>query len=96
MISYATAHILQLTLYCAMGSELIYASQEVADAVFKSGWATAHNKALRGGLIMMIERAQRPSQLTAMGFVELSYRSFLMVLRLSFSFYTMLDFLMKK
>lgn len=79
MMTYVMAHLLQLFIVCSVGNELIYQSTKVADAAVECGYHLKFDKQVRHGIIMMVQRSQKPIKLTALGFTDLSYRSFIMV-----------------
>ncbi|KAK4873947.1 hypothetical protein RN001_013307 [Aquatica leii] len=82
--SYCFGHILQLFLCCSAANELSYESQNLASFAFSSNWY--RNK----DMVMVLMLAQKPKKLSAMGIVEINYATFISVLKLSFSLYTLL------
>nr|QBB72946.1 odorant receptor [Protaetia brevitarsis] len=96
MLFYAMAHLVQLFYYCYVGQQLSYESEALADAIYKCDWHLQYDRSFRKSLIMMIQRSQRRVCLTAVGFVELDFGSFIRILRMTFSFYTLLNNLLMK
>ncbi|KAF5302613.1 hypothetical protein FQA39_LY10231 [Lamprigera yunnana] len=88
--SYCLGHILQLFLCCSAASELTYHSQNLAHFEFNSSWYT--NK----DLATILMASQKPKRIFAMGIVEINYATFISVLKLSFSFYTLLSNIVAK
>lgn len=70
-----TASMLQIFLICYYGDKLTSAAENLTNAVFNSGW----NKQMRDRkyfLVMMIQRSQKPTVLSALKFSAVSLRSF--------------------
>lgn len=69
------ASMLQIFLICYYGNKLTSAAENLTNAVFNSGW----NKQMRDRkyfLLMMIQRSQKPTVLSALKFSAVSLRSF--------------------
>nr|QBB72951.1 odorant receptor [Protaetia brevitarsis] len=96
MLMYAAAHLSQLFYYCFAGAELSYESGHLADAIYECNWHLSYDREFREAILMMIQRSQRVQCLTAVGITELNFESFLKIMRLSFSFYTLLNNLLMK
>nr|QBB72939.1 odorant receptor [Protaetia brevitarsis] len=88
---YFIGHIAQLLLYCAVSNELGHWSQQLSIEAFKSGWYLQKCTDIRQCLSILMMRSQEGISMTALGLFELSYASFLTVVRFSFSLYTFLD-----
>nr|QXR02153.1 Or1 [Holotrichia oblita] len=91
MLTYAVAHLSQLFYYCLAGQDLQYESQRLSDFIYDSDWQSSYNRDFRKSIVLMIQRSQKPQCLTALGLVNLDFLSFVQIMRLSFSFYTLLD-----
>lgn len=75
---YLTLMTFQLLCYCWTGNDVIMHSGTLSDTIFESDWIAIdeQNKKL---LLLMMMRAQRPTQFTAAGFAILSYPTFMSV-----------------
>nr|QBB72950.1 odorant receptor [Protaetia brevitarsis] len=91
MLFAAVAYLFQLFYYCYVGQQLSDESEKLADAIYECDWYLEYNRDFRKGMVLMIQRGQRKICLTAVGLFELDFSSFVKILRLSFSFYTLLD-----
>nr|WLK66408.1 odorant receptor 39a [Holotrichia parallela] len=96
MFTLVGAHISQLFCYCYVGQHLAFESDYLSYAIYDCGWHIDYDRSFRKALILMMQRSQRTQRLTAAGITELDYASFLGILRLSFSFYTLLNNLFMK
>ncbi|KAK9686023.1 7tm Odorant receptor [Popillia japonica] len=96
MLMYAAAHLTQLFYYCFAGQQLTYESGRLSDAIYECNWHLSYDRNFRKALVLMIQRSQRVQHLTAAGITELDFSSFLRIMRLSFSFYTLLNNLLVK
>nr|QYL02209.1 odorant receptor 2 [Holotrichia oblita] len=96
MFTLVGAHISQLFCYCYVGQHLAFESDYLAYAIYDCGWHIDYDRSFRKALLLMMQRSQRTQRLTAAGITELDYASFLGILRLSFSFYTLLNNLFMK
>lgn len=79
LTTYFSGHILELLMYCYLGNELLAESQNVADAAFQCGWHLKYDTSYNYIIRMVIMRAQKQQRLTALGFIEMSFRSFMKV-----------------
>nr|WLK66400.1 odorant receptor 43a [Holotrichia parallela] len=96
MLMYAAAHLSQLFYYCYAGHELSYETGRLSDAIYHCNWHLTYDRDFRKAIVLMIQRSQRVQCLTAGGITELDFASFLKIMRLSFSFYTLLNNLLTK
>nr|AVH87263.1 odorant receptor 22 [Holotrichia parallela] len=90
MLTFVIAHMFQLFYYCFVGSELISYSENMANAIYKCNWHLSDNREFMKALTLILQRCQKPQRLTAVGIVDLNFVSYLTVLRVAFSFYTLL------
>lgn len=67
----------QTLLFSVWGQRIQDRSVAVADAAFGSGWYRVRSRRLRQALIMVMQRAQRKVKISAGGFIDLSFESFL-------------------
>lgn len=56
-----------------------FQSVKISDAAIECGYHLKFDKQVRHGMLMMVQRSQKPVKVTALGFTDLSYRSFIMV-----------------
>nr|AVH87251.1 odorant receptor 10 [Holotrichia parallela] len=96
MLTFAGAHLAQLFCYCYVGHQLSYESTCLAYAIYDCDWHTNYDRSIRKALVLMIQRSQKVQSLTAAGVTELNFTSFVRIMRLSFSFYTLLNNLLMK
>nr|QBB72953.1 odorant receptor [Protaetia brevitarsis] len=96
MLMYAAAHLSQWFYYCFAGDVISYESGHLSLAIYECNWHLQYDRDFRKALLLMIQRSQRPQYLTAAGVVQLDFASFLRIMRLSFSFYTLLNNLLMK
>lgn len=82
--SYCAAILNQIWLLSFFGQKVINASERVGDGAYGSGWENTDNVKVRKAVMMTIQRAQRPTKLTAMNFTEISLTSFTSVKHLNF------------
>lgn len=63
-----TASLMQSLLLCYYGSKLTTASENVAEAIYDSGWQSRENNQIDIDLMMMLQRSQKPTVITAYKF----------------------------
>ena len=66
----------QILLLCVFGQKLIDSSETIIDGVYSCGWEEIDNKVLKKQLILIMLRAQKPRNLTAMGFADISLETY--------------------
>ncbi|GJQ83669.1 hypothetical protein Trydic_g14378 [Trypoxylus dichotomus] len=71
-------------------------SGHLGDVIYECNWHLSYDRDFRKAIVLMIQRSQRVQRLTAAGITELDFSSFLKIMRLSFSFYTLLNNLLAK
>nr|QBB72949.1 odorant receptor [Protaetia brevitarsis] len=91
MFTFAVAHMFQLFNYCYVGSELAVQSENMAVAIYDCNWQDSDDLKFKKVLPFMLQRSQKVRNLTAAGITPLDFISYVKVLRISFSFYTLLD-----
>ncbi|KAI4456946.1 odorant receptor [Holotrichia oblita] len=96
MLTFAAGHTAQLFYYCYVGHELIFESGYLSVAIYECDWHLSYDKNFNQALILMMQRGQKVQCLTAAGVTELNFVSFIKIMRLSFSFYTLLNNLLMK
>ncbi|XP_028043245.1 odorant receptor 49b-like [Bombyx mandarina] len=90
MVGYILGASLEVFLFCFQGEFLRNASEEIADAAYECPWYTL-TQPLKRTLLIIMMRAQSPVILTAGGFIDLSIREFMGILKASYSFFTVLQ-----
>ncbi|PSN39644.1 Odorant receptor 76 [Blattella germanica] len=80
---------LQVYLFCSVGSRLTTLSLEVADSCYESDWVNKP-KFWKKSVEIVIMRAQKPLKLVGGPFYVISKETFLALIQLSFSYYTVL------
>lgn len=66
----------QILLLCHFAQALIDSTVAVAEGAFDSGWESFNDNDLKKQIMQIIQRAQRPKNLTAMNFATISRESF--------------------
>lgn len=74
--SYCIAILNQIWLLCYFGQKVIDSSENIASGAYNSEWEKIESLKLRKAIMIVIERAQTPSKLTAMNFTDISLKSF--------------------
>nr|QBB72935.1 odorant receptor [Protaetia brevitarsis] len=95
-MTYAVGHLCQLYNYCHVGATLSHESVLLSQAIYESNWHLTHDIQFQKALLIMLQRSQNAQCLTAVGVTEMNFESFIKILRLSFSFYTLLNNLLMK
>jgi odorant receptor len=67
---------LQVLMICYHGNKLTTAAENVAAAAYKSEWFGSNNRKMKVALLMMIQRSQKPTVLTAFKFSEVKLEVF--------------------
>lgn len=75
-VPYLGINILQVLMFCACGQKIIDASTAVGDGIYDCGWEDFDDISLKKQLVLMIQRAQNPKKLTAMGFNDVANECF--------------------
>ncbi|RZB39678.1 7tm 6 domain containing protein [Asbolus verrucosus] len=89
--AYLFGHLLQLFLFCTLGNEVTSHAGELATSIFCSEWYNIEGISLKKDLLFVMDKARREVKISALGILALNYETFIGVLKLSFSFYTMLS-----
>lgn len=82
--------VLQIFIYCLQGHYLSDESLEIADTVYETPWYIS-SVSLRRSLLIIMIRASKPSILTAGGFTTLSLACFISIVKVSYSFLSVLQ-----
>nr|QZH55133.1 odorant receptor 37 [Achelura yunnanensis] len=87
--SFLTTALSQTWLLCWYGQRLLEASEGVADALYNSGWYRAC-KQIKSSILIMIHRSQKQVCVTTYGFSVISLASYTMIIKSSWSYFTLL------
>ena len=87
LVPYLVTIIIQIWLLCMFGQKLMDSSVGVAKGIYESDWINWETNESKKEMILVMIRAQRPQQLTALKFAGVSLESFKSV-RFSFYFYS--------
>lgn len=75
IVTFAVA-LCQHWLLCYFGQKLMDSSVEVANGIYESDWTDFEDTEFRKHLILIILQGQKANKLTAMGFVDISLKTF--------------------
>ncbi|XP_049817792.1 odorant receptor 94a-like [Aethina tumida] len=90
MCFYFMAMIVQLSIYCWNGNEIILKSTATRDACYNSNWIKC-GSSIRKMLFIISERSKRPLYLSAGKFSKLSLATFTSVINSSYSYFTLMQ-----
>nr|AVH87248.1 odorant receptor 7 [Holotrichia parallela] len=90
LTSYYIAHVSQLLVLCAISNEVTHWSSSLSITAYECAWYNNKYTDIRKCLSIVIMRSQKPLSMQALGLFELSYASFLGIMRFTFSLYTFL------
>nr|ARO70233.1 Odorant Receptor 21 [Dendrolimus punctatus] len=88
-MAYLLCMVVQVFMYCYQGNCISEESVEVADTIYEMPWYVC-SLPIRKSLLVMMIRSRRPIELTAGGFVTLSLECFMSIIKVSYSFFTVL------
>ena len=75
-VPYLGAMAWQVLLLCLFGQKLMDASFGIGDGIYESEWLDLDDSSYKRNIVLIILRAHRPKQLSAMGFAVVSVGSF--------------------
>ncbi|KAJ0176851.1 hypothetical protein K1T71_008030 [Dendrolimus kikuchii] len=90
MIAYLCSMAMQVFMLCYHGNCLSEESVEIADTLYELPWYVC-SLSIRKSLLLMMVRSRRPIELTAGGFATLSLGCFMSIIKVSYSFFTVLQ-----
>nr|CUQ99399.1 Olfactory receptor 16 [Manduca sexta] len=90
MMAYLLCMMLQVFLYCLQGNQLAEESSNIAEAVYECPWYRLPLP-LRRSLLLIMVRSRRVAQLTAGGIATLSLACFTSIIKVSYTFFTVLQ-----
>ncbi|XP_019771075.2 odorant receptor Or2 [Dendroctonus ponderosae] len=79
----------ELGMYCWFGNFVYVESLEVINSCYLSHWEE-RGPAVRKTLFMLMERAKRPLEIKAVRFFTLSFDTFIVILKWSYSYFALL------
>nr|AWT23365.1 OR3 [Hycleus phaleratus]AWT23373.1 GR10 [Hycleus phaleratus] len=89
-VFYQTALLLQILLYCWSGNEVISTSNEISLAGYEMDWIDSSIE-FKKNLLFFIRGTQEPIRLYALQFFTLSLETFIKILRMSWSYFALLQ-----
>nr|AVH87260.1 odorant receptor 19 [Holotrichia parallela] len=90
-VPYIFTALSQICIYCTAGQIIGDQSESVANAAFETYWWTKRQPLFRRSIILIIERAQRRTQISAGGVFKLDMTTFVSILRGSVSALTLMQ-----
>ncbi|CAD7085729.1 unnamed protein product [Hermetia illucens] len=81
--------ILEVFLYCYFGSELVYQTHRMTDAIYSCNWIDQDRK-FKKMLIMFMQSTQKSMTIIAGGFFTVNLAAFVSVLKSSYSVFALL------
>ncbi|CAK9813035.1 Odorant receptor Or1 [Anthophora plagiata] len=87
--SYLCCMLTQVYLYCWFGNEVTLKSEKVGDAIYEMDWTTLPTD-MRKDLLLIIARSRRPVKMTSGHIVVLSAKSFMSIMKITYSSYNLL------
>ncbi|XP_041978634.1 odorant receptor 30a-like [Aricia agestis] len=77
-------------LLCYLTSYVTYNGEELAMVAYSTGWEAVPDTRVRRSLVMLMMRAQKPTQFKAMGMMTINMELFTKILQTSYSIFTIL------
>ncbi|XP_047503804.1 odorant receptor Or1-like [Pieris napi] len=90
MIFYLVVMMYQVFVYCYQGNEIQVESEAVCDAAYVSEWLVCTPR-MRRALVLLMTRTRCPVILSAGGLVNLSLKTFMGIIKASYTFFTVLQ-----
>lgn len=75
-IIFLTGSLVQVLILCYYGNKLSFASENVSIAVYSSGWERGENRRMRNAVLLMMQRSQKPSFISAYKFSKVSLEAY--------------------
>ncbi|XP_072387036.1 odorant receptor 83a-like [Diabrotica undecimpunctata] len=88
---YLLGYSLQLFIDCFFGTYLYHQASLLPDAIFHSNWRTLEDEELKKDFAFLLQNSQRIPQFNAYNLYDMHMVSYVKVLKVAFSFYTMLS-----
>ncbi|KAJ8922755.1 hypothetical protein NQ315_007790 [Exocentrus adspersus] len=96
IVIFISGHIIQLFCYCSVANEVDFQMNELAQHVFASFWYQTDYVKIKEDITFVLKKSQEVRKLTALKLFPLNYATFIQVLRMSFSFHTLLSSITQK
>ncbi|XP_023310753.1 odorant receptor 83a-like [Anoplophora glabripennis] len=88
---FLSGNIVQLFCYCSVATEVNFEMDNLSQYIFSSYWYQADFVNFKRDILFVIKKSQEVQKITALKLFPLNYNTFIQVLRVSFSFYTLLS-----
>ncbi|XP_050503953.1 odorant receptor 94b-like [Diabrotica virgifera virgifera] len=88
---YLVGFSMQLFIDCFFGTYLNHQASLLPEAIFHSNWKTLDDEELRKDFVFLLQNSQRIPQFNAYKVYDMHMMSFIKVIKVAFSFYTMLS-----
>ncbi|XP_050505391.1 odorant receptor 2a-like [Diabrotica virgifera virgifera] len=82
---------LQLFIDCFFGTYLYHQASLLPDAIFHSNWRMLEDKELKKDFAFLLQNSQRIPQFNAYNLYDMHMYSYVKVIKVAFSFYTILS-----
>ncbi|XP_045483971.1 odorant receptor 2a-like [Pieris rapae] len=90
MMFYLIVMMYQVFIYCHQGNEIQVESEAVCDAAYGSEWVVCTPR-MRRALVLLMTRTRCPVILSAGGLANLSLKTFMGIIKASYTFFTVLQ-----
>lgn len=87
---YAIALLNQIALYCVYGDQVMQKSQDLRDACYMSDWYKS-NKVVSKNILLIMERAKRPTVITAGKLSVCNLVTYAGLIRMSYSYFALMN-----
>ncbi|XP_065165890.1 odorant receptor Or2-like isoform X2 [Atheta coriaria] len=87
---YALALLNQIALYCLYGDQVMQKSQDLRDACYMSDWYKS-NKMVAKNMLLIMERAKRPTVITAGKLSVCNLVTYAGLIRMSYSYFALMN-----
>nr|AUF73050.1 odorant receptor [Anoplophora chinensis] len=88
---FISGHIVQLFCYCSVANEIGFEMDNLSQHIFSSYWYQTDFVNIKQDILVIMKKSQEVKRITALKLVPLNYDTFIQVLRISFSFHTLLS-----
>ncbi|KAF7286861.1 hypothetical protein GWI33_003915 [Rhynchophorus ferrugineus] len=90
LLSYMACMVVQVSIYCSFGHNVMTESSDIGQALYLSNWYMS-DLSIRKELLILMERVKRPIILTAGKLFPLTLSTLTMIFRSSYSFFAVLQ-----
>nr|QUP79571.1 odorant receptor 11 [Monochamus saltuarius] len=88
---FISANIVELFYYCSVATEVDFEMDNLSQGIFSSYWYQTDYVKLRQDILFTIKKSQNVKKIKALKLFPLNYDTFIQILRISFSFHTVLS-----